>query len=264
MRKYSFFFTVCMMFTVLAACTNPAGNEKTNVETKKISLTISAAASLQDSLTKIQELYSTEHPEVELTFNFGASGSLQQQISQGAPVDLFFSAAEDKMAILVKEGLINESDYVNLIKNNLVLIVSKDTSSSIYDFTDLTNLKGQKLAIGTPESVPAGKYAKEALESLKLWNQIENNIVFGKDVRQVLSYVETKNVEAGIVYETDALSSEKIQIVAKADPSTYTPIIYPLAIIKNSKHKQEAETFYDYLQSQEAFEVFEQDGFITD
>jgi molybdate transport system substrate-binding protein len=245
----------------LAACSNSAENK--TKEKENITLTVSAAASLQNTLTTIQELYKKEHPEVTLTFNFGASGALQQQISQGAPVDLFFSAAEDKLDLLVEEGIIDTQDQVDLFKNNLVLITNKAANSSIQNFSDLTNLdEDKKIAIGIPESVPAGKYGKEALQSLDIWSKVEEKFVFAKDVRQVLSYVETNNVEAGIVYGTDALVSDKVQVVDTADASTHTPIIYPLGIINSSKHYKEAKQLYDFLQSEEVLKVYEKDGFI--
>ena len=111
--------------------------------------------------------------------------------------------------------------------------------------------------------MPAGKYAKESLEKTDLWKDVESKVVYAKDVRQVLSYVETGNVAAGIVYKTDALVSDKVNIVATADPETHTPIIYPVGIIKDSKNYEEAKDFYSYLQSDDALKVFEEYGFTT-
>nr|WP_042351690.1 molybdate ABC transporter substrate-binding protein [Bacillus massiliigorillae] len=252
-----------MMVLSLMACTNNDGKEKTSDQKEKenVELTVSAAASLNDALTDIQKKYKEKHPEVTLKFNFGASGALQQQISQGAPVDLFISAAEDKFNKLVDDGMIDKKESVNLVENELVLVVPKNSKLNIKSFEDLATVNIDKMALGTPESVPAGLYGKETLQALKVWDKVESKLVYGKDVRQVLSYVETGNVEAGIVYKTDALISDKISIVATAGSDTHTPIIYPLGIVKDTKHHEEAKAFYDYLQSDDAKKILEEYGF---
>ncbi|QCJ45382.1 molybdate ABC transporter substrate-binding protein [Bacillus sp. S3] len=232
----------------------PTSSPEQNVE-----LTISAAASLQDALTEITANFSKKYRQIKINYNFGASGALQQQISQGAPVDLFFSAAEDKFDQLVADGLIEKDQGIDLVGNELVLVVPKDSTKGIKTFEDLP--KADKLSIGTPESVPAGNYAKETLGSLKLWGSVEGKVVFAKDVRQVLTYVETGNVDAGMVYKTDALTSKKVEIAAAADEKTHTPIVYPVGVIKTSSHPKEAMLFYDYLQTPEAMKVFEKYGF---
>ena len=271
-------FTIIMalLFLVLftAACSNSNTKDTAQSSDKEaeqsksdnkenVELTISAAASLKDAMTEIQSTYEEEYPEATLKFNFGGSGSLQQQISQGAPVDLFFSAADDKFDLLVEEGSIAKEDGLDLLGNELVLVVPKDSQSGITTFQDLAKAEVEQISIGTPESVPAGKYAKESLEKLDVWKDVETKVVYAKDVRQVLSYVETGNVSAGIVYKTDALVSDKVSIVASADPATHTPIIYPVGIIKDSEHYEAAKEFYSYLQSEDALKVFEEYGFTS-
>ena len=262
-KTLSLLLFICLSTFLFVGCSNDSNRKKNTSSEQSINLTISAAASMQDTLVKIQKMYQEEQPDITISFNFGASGALQQQISQGAPVDLFLSAAIDKLDNLVEEGIIDESDHVDLLKNNLVLITNKEVGSSIKSFSDLKSLGNTKIAIGIPESVPAGKYAKEALESLNLWKQVEDHVVYAKDVRQVLSYVETNNVEAGIVYGTDALTSDKVQVVASADENSHTPIIYPIGIIKDSAKYEEAKAFYQYLQTPSILKVFEEDGFIV-
>ena len=265
--KFVSIFLFLLMMTV--ACSNnqntDQGSDKQETQTaseskENVELTISAAASLKEAMDVIQQTYQEEHPEVRLKFNFGASGSLQQQISQGAPVDLFFSAAEDKFDLLVEEGNIAKEDGLDLLGNELVLVVPKE-DQSIKAFEDLVKAEVNKISIGTPETVPAGKYAKESLEKMDIWKDVESKVVYAKDVRQVLSYVETGNVDAGIVYKTDALVSDKVNIVASADPTTHAPIIYPVGIIKDSKNYEVAKTFYEYLQTEDALKVFENYGF---
>ncbi|WP_438503589.1 molybdate ABC transporter substrate-binding protein [Ectobacillus ponti] len=222
---------------------------------EQVSLTISAAASLQNALTDIQKQYETDHPNMKLSFNFGSSGALQQQIEQGAPVDVFFSAAEDKFQALQKKGLVSEGK--NVLGNKLVLVAPKN--SALKGFSDLVSAK--QVSMGAPESVPAGKYAKQSLTKLGLWQAVESKMIYAKDVRQVLTYVETGNVEAGIVYETDAKVSDKVKIVATADAGTHDPIVYPLGVLKATKHKAEADDFYKYLQSDAALKIFQKYGF---
>lgn len=270
MRKQFRFIGILLFLLVFAvACSNNQGTNlasgKKETQTasdskKNVTLTISAAASLKDAMDVIQQAYQKEHPEVKLKFNFGSSGSLQQQISQGAPVDLFFSAAEDKFDLLVEKGNIAKEDGIDLLGNELVLVVPKK-SSSINGFDALTKAIVEKISIGTPETVPAGKYAQESLEKMDIWKDVESKVVYAKDVRQVLSYVETGNVAAGIVYKTDALVSDKVEIAATADPATHTPIIYPVGVIKDSKQYDAAKEFHQYLQGDDASKIFEEYGF---
>lgn len=263
-RTYFLFFSMVMLVFIMSGCsTNDQSKksveQKQESSNKKVELTVSAAASLQDALNEITTTFEKENPNVKINYNFGASGSLKQQISQGAPVDLFFSAAEDKFDQLVEEGLIEKEKGIDLLGNELVLVTPKNSDKRINKFEDIG--KAEKISIGTPESVPAGKYAKETLENLNVWKSIKEKTVYAKDVRQVLTYVETGNVDAGIVYKTDAQVSSKVKIVATANENTHTPIIYPVGVIKNSSHTKEAASFYDYLQTKESQKTFEKYGF---
>lgn len=255
-KYYSLIASLVLLIGILAGCGSQESNNKVN---EPVELTISAAASLQDSLEELQKAYENEHDNIKITFNFGGSGALQQQILEGAPVDLFFSAAQDKFDELVQKDLIDKKQGTNLLANELVLIVPKKNEKHIQSFEDLT--KANKIAVGTPETVPAGKYGIETLKNMNLWENVESKVVYTKDVRQVLTYTETENVDAGLVYKTDALVSEKVDVVATAKEDTHTPIIYPVGVIKNSKHAQEAEDFYHYLQSEQAMKVFKKYGF---
>ncbi|MDN4608422.1 molybdate ABC transporter substrate-binding protein [Sporosarcina highlanderae] len=262
MKKKAMYACILLILLIITvACSNNQNINRSSESKGNVELIISAAVSLKDSLDEIQRSYKEEHPEVTLKFNFGASGSLQQQITNGAPVDLFFSAAKDKFDILVEEGIIAKEDGLDLLGNELVLVVP-EVSNAIKSFEALTNAEVGQISIGTPETVPAGKYSKESLKKMDIWNVIEPKVVYAKDVRQVLSYVESGNVDAGIVYKTDALLSDKAKIVAAADQSTHTPIIYPVGIIKNSAQYDAAKKFYEYVQSEDAIKVFEKYGFI--
>lgn len=260
-KSLSIIASLTLTGAALAACGNNDNKEESSTTTQKetVELTVSAAASLQDALTDLKKQYESDHKNITITYNFGGSGDLQQQISQGAPVDLFFSAAEDKFDTLVDEGEIEKNDGVDLLANDLVLVTPTENKKEIESFDDLT--KADKVAIGTPESVPAGQYGVETLKSIDVWTKIKSKIVYAKDVRQVLTYTETNNVDAGIVYKTDALTSDKVKIVATADDQSHTPIIYPVGVIKNSKHTVEAKEFYAFLQSDDAMKVYKDYGF---
>ncbi|UVI33092.1 molybdate ABC transporter substrate-binding protein [Paenibacillus spongiae] len=239
----------------------PAASQGDDSSEEAVELTISAAASLTDAMNEIKTMYESKNKNIKLAFNLGASGALQQQIEQGAPVDLFLSAATKNMKALVDKQLIDASQQRNWLSNELVAVVPVDGKLSIASEQDLKQEELNKIAIGIPESVPAGNYAKEALTYAKLWDSLQSKMVQAKDVRQVLQYVETGNVDIGFVYKTDALTSSKVKVAFNVDPSSYSPVNYPMGIVKATKHMKEAEQFYDYLQTEEALNVFIQYGF---
>lgn len=225
-------------------------------------LTISAAASLKDALEEIKPIYQQKEPEVKLVYNLGSSGSLQQQIEQGAPVDIFISAAAKQMDALEANNLLLAGTRRNLLSNQMVLITPKNFTG-VASFEDLTKPEVKKIALGEPSSVPAGQYAEETLKFYGLLEKVKDKFVYAKDVRQVLSYVELGNVEAGLVYLTDAKTSREVQIVATASPESHSPIIYPIAVIKDSKKPEIAKEFGGFLASTEAQAVFNKYGFQT-
>ncbi|BBU39540.1 MAG: molybdate ABC transporter substrate-binding protein [Bacillaceae bacterium] len=254
---------LCASIFFIFGCTNEGEKQesKKTEDKQTVKLTISAAASLQDALTEIQKKYEKEHENIKITFNFGSSGALQQQIEQGAPVDLFFSAAENKFRPLVDKGLINKEESKNLLGNEIVLIVPKDKADTVKGFQSLADSGIKQFALGNPETTPAGQYGQQTLTKLNLWPKVKEKVVYTKDVRQVLSYVEANTVDAGIVFKTDAQISDKVKIVDIADANMHDPIIYPVGIIKDTKHKKEAHDFYQYLQTEDSFQIFEKFGF---
>jgi molybdate transport system substrate-binding protein len=231
-----------------------------NPTTPTVSLTISAAASLKDAMAEIKPLYSQEQPQVKLTYNFGSSGALQQQIEQGAGVDIFISAANKQMDALKQKGLLIDSTRKDLLKNQLVLIVPK-SSQDIKDFQDLTSPRLKKIALGEPKSVPAGEYAQQVLTSLKIADKIKSKVVYAKDVSQAVNYVESGNADAGIVYFSDAKSTEKVKVVATAPENSHSPIVYSIAVVKSSKNIDAAKNFVQFLSRNATKNVFEKQGF---
>lgn len=251
------FLLLTLILILATACGRPTTS---NADERSTELFISAASSMTDSILSLAAVYEKDNPTVKLTINFGGSGSLMRQIEQGSPVDVFISASTDKMDTLDEQSLILEGTRSNLLMNELVLICPKE-SSSIEGFNDLNASSVEHFAIGEPNSVPAGKYAKEALSTMGLYLELSDKLIFAKNVREVLTWVETGNAEAGLVYETDALTSDKITIVAPADTSTYSPIIYPIAIIKASEQAEAAKDFIAFLYSQQGKDTFKLYGF---
>ena len=262
MPSKSLLILVAVLMFVLAGCGNRSNNAVKPPAKKSVELTISAAASMKDALDEIKTVYEKKTSN-KVLINYGSSGALQHQIEQGAPVDLFFSASTQQLDALEKEGLIDRAHTKNLLKNELVLIVPKSSSLKIKSLNDLTKNQVTKLSIGTPETVPAGNYAKESLVSKKLWKAVQPKIVYANDVRQVLDYVETGNVEAGLVYRTDALTSSKVKIASVVPESVHSPIIYPVGVLKDTKHQADIDDFYQFLQGKVAIQIFEKYGFQT-
>ena len=224
-------------------------------------LIISAAASLKEALEEIKPLYQQSKTNVKINYNFGSSGALQQQIEQGAPADIFISAAKKQVDALEQKGLLVAGTRNIIAKNKLVLVVPKN-AVGITSFYNLKDAKVKKIAIGEPRTVPAGQYGQQVLEKLKIWSEIKSKLVFANNVRQVLASVETGNVDAGLVYITDAKISDKVKVVVTADEKYHSPIIYPLAVIKGSKNVDTAKEFSQFLSSNQAKAVFRKYGFI--
>ncbi|WP_373479598.1 molybdate ABC transporter substrate-binding protein [Geminocystis sp.] len=215
-----------------------------------------AATSLQPAL----EEFSKKYPQ-NVDYNFAASGILQQQIEQGAPIDVFISASFKQMNTLEKKNLLVFNTKKNLLLNQIALITPKNNPLSLTNFPQLAQLKIKLIAIGEPRSVPAGQYAVEVFKNLGILASLESKFVYGNNVRETLTYVETGNADAGIVYLTDAKSSDKIKVIALADKKLHTPIIYPVAVIKNSKSQQIAKKYLESLQSETAKKIFQKYGF---
>ncbi|BAY13732.1 molybdenum ABC transporter, periplasmic binding protein [Calothrix sp. NIES-2098] len=224
-------------------------------------LLVSAAASLKDALEEIKLLYQQSQPNVNISYNFGASGALQQQIEQGAPADIFVSAGKKQVDALEQKGLLLAGTRTILAKNRLVLVVPK-SSVGVTSFYNLKDSKIKKIAIGEPRSVPAGQYGEQVLQKLKLLPQVKSKLVYANNVRQVLAAVESGNADAGLVYITDAKISDKVKVVVAADEKYHSAIVYPLAVLKGSKNAAAAKDFAQYLTSTQAKGVLQKFGFI--
>jgi molybdate transport system substrate-binding protein len=244
-------------FLVLPGCRR-AGPSSSNTN----DLTVSAAVSLKDAFNEIAEL-NENRTGTKIHFNYGASGLLQKQIESGAPADVFASAGAKQMDDLAVKELIITTTRIDFARNELVLIVPA-TGSGISSFSDLSNPAVKKVAIGNPRTVPAGQYTEQTLDRLKLLPQVRSKLIFAEDVRQVLDYVVREEVEAGVVYSSDALSAgDQIKVVARAADDSHDPILYPMAVVKESKQQQAARKFIDLVLSPEGQSILAKHGFLA-
>ncbi len=224
-------------------------------------ITIFAAASLTESLKEIAARYEKQSGD-KITFNLGASSMLARQIEEGAPADIFFSADEAKMDGLEKKGLILPETRKSRLSNLLVIVVAAEGGAAIGNAKDLNSDKVKRLALAEPKTVPAGIYAKEYLQKQDLWSAVEAKVIPTENVRAALAAVESGNVDAGIVYKTDAAISKKVKVAYEVPAQDCPAISYPMAVVKETKHPEAAKKFLNYLNSGEVAKVFEKFGFI--
>jgi molybdate transport system substrate-binding protein len=251
--------TVVASFLITIAL--PTINPSPVTAQSNTTLLVSAAASLKEALEEIKPLYQQSKPTTNVNYNFGASGALQQQIEQGAPADIFISAAKKQVDALEEKGLLLGGTRAIIAKNRLVLIVPKDVVG-VTSFFNLKDAKIKKIAIGEPRSVPAGQYAEQVLQKLGILSDVKSKLVYANNVRQVLASVESGNADAGLVYVTDAKISNKVKVVVAADEKYHSAIIYPVAVLKSSKNANAAKDFVQFLSSSQAKAVLKKYGFI--
>lgn len=224
-------------------------------------VTVFAAASLTDSLQEIASTYEKQSGD-KIVFNFAASGVLARQIEEGAPADLFFSADEARADALETNGLLVKGTRTNLLGNSLVIVAATD-NAAVRSPNDFTNAAVRRVALGDPKTVPAGTYAKAYLEKSGLWAGIEPKVVPCESVRSVLAMVESGNVDAGLVYKTDAAISKKVRVVFEVPAGEGPKIIYPAAVVKDAPQAEAAKKFLGYLGGKEAGTVFAGHGFVV-
>jgi molybdate transport system substrate-binding protein len=257
-RLSSRFIILTKIFTLITSLIFVSGCGGSGTQ---VTLNVSAAASLTDALKAVNDLYMQQNENVTIVANFAASGTLQTQIEQGAPADVFISAAAKQMNALQTGGLIIDDTRQELLNNKVVLVVPKNSTLNISNFMDLLNTDVKRIGIGDPEFVPAGTYGKQALEVLGIYEQLQEKLILASDVRQVLGYVEAGNVEAGIVYSTDAAITDGVKVVADAPDEVNSKIVYPVAVVKDSKNVEAAEVYISFLFNSEARDIFSKYGF---
>jgi molybdate transport system substrate-binding protein len=222
-------------------------------------LVVSAAASLTNAFRDIGKQFEAGHPGGSIVFNFAASDVLLAQIAKGAPADVFASADQDAMNRAEREGLVDRSTRRDFAANQLVLVVPF-ADAAVVDLAALNLPRFKRIAMGSPQTVPAGRYAKEALERSGLWAQVEPKLVFAQNVRQALDYVARGEAEAGFVYATDAaILPDKVKVAL--DVATATPVRYPIAAVAASRQADRAREFVAYVASAPAQQTLVRYGF---
>ena len=253
MKRLALVITICLTL-ILASCTNSAADNK-------FEILVAAASSMTPALAEIATEFEKVNKDIQVTFTFGSSGKLAQQIKSGAPVDVFISASSSDMDTLEEGHKIESDTRVDITSNTLVVIRQKNGDNSSLNEDNPFTFEIDHFAIGNPDTVPAGVYAKEALTKLGEWETLEPKFVLGKDVRQVLTFVETGNAEMGIVFTSDARSSDKVEVVSKIDPTLHSSAVYPGARITATKQPEAASAFLDYMKTPEVQKILVDYGF---
>lgn len=227
-------------------------------------ITVSAAISLKNAFERIGKVFEEKHPGTRVRFNFAASGDLARQIGAGAPVDAFASAAQQDMDDIDKKGLIIAGSRTNFAANSMALVKPALTEIRIESFEDLKKAEVKKMVIGNPKTVPAGRYAEEVLRYLGLWDGVKDKLVFAEHVRQALDYVARNEVDAAMVYSTDAMvRSKEVKIVIKAPDRSHQPVVYPIGVVQGAKNESLAKDFISLVLSANGQMILKQYGFET-
>ena len=268
-KKFSILtLALCLMLGAVGCSNNSSSSSSSNASSaasssgdssEKVELNISAAASLQEAMVELEKEFKNINPDVKLTVNLGSSGSLMQQIQEGAPCDLFISAGAKQMDALVEDGTVEKDAVKTLLTNDLVLVAAKGEKVDSLDALKTDDV--EKIAIGDPESVPAGKYAKEVLDNTKLYDNVKDKLVLAKDVKEVLSWVQKGNADVGFVYLSDATGVDDVDVVLTTDDDSHSEIAYPVAVLKDSKQSDAAKQFEDFLLSDAGQAILEKYGF---
>ncbi len=240
---------LCMAFPLFAF----AGSPK--------EITVSAAISLKNAFEEIGKLIKSRYG-TKCVFNFGASGDLAKQIIGGAPVDVFASAAQKDMDDADKQGHVVTATRADFAANSVVLIVPAGEKTSLRSFKELGDAAIKKVAVGNPKTVPAGRYAEEVFNSFRILASIKDKLIYAENVRQVLDYVARGEVDAGVVYATDAaVRSKEVAIIAAAPETSHKPVVYPIAVVKGTKSEADARAFISLVLSPEGKEILQKYGF---
>lgn len=282
MKRFLSIVLVLSLIFSLAACSKPVEKENPEEQVKSAepgneepqkneeetavqdgpegTIMLAAAASLKNCLDEeLLPMFAKQYSNINVNTTYDSSGKLQTQIEEGAGIDIFMSAAVKQMNALDEKGMIAENSIVELLENKIVLIVPEGSNKGIEKFEDV--VKAETIAVGDPESVPAGQYAKEALENLGLWEQVLPLSSLGTNVTEVLNWVAEGSADAGIVYATDAASKDNVTVVAEAPEGSVSKVIYPIGIVKNTTNEEVAKLFIEFLQTHEAAVVFGEYGF---
>ncbi|BAY99924.1 molybdenum ABC transporter periplasmic molybdate-binding protein [Tolypothrix tenuis PCC 7101] len=258
LRRY--FFYLSLLVVTLALTFIPGILPTIAQQANAATLTVSAGAGLKPVLEDVQKVYKQQQPNINITYNFAASGVLQRQIEQGANIDVFIAASTKNMNELQQQGLLLSETRKNLIKSRIALIASKNTTG-ISSFQDLNKQIVKKIAIGEPRSVPLGMYAEEVFKYLGITEQVKPKLVYARSALEIVTFVESGNVDVGIVHDTTVKTSDKVKILALAPEAAHSPVVYPVAVLKNSKNQVAAKSFVQFLFSKKAKSLYKNYGY---
>ncbi len=264
---------VAMLFTFAACSQDTPGDTPADITTadganeatakEPVTIMVAAAASLEN--TYVNELipaFQAKYDWITVEGTYDSSGKLQTQIEEGLAADVFMSAATKQMNALVESALVDADSVVELLENKIVLIEPASTPSGIAGFENAAD--AAVIAIGDPESVPAGQYAQEIFTNLGIWDQVSAKASLGTNVTEVLSWVAEGSADIGVVYATDAASNDGVAVITEAPAQALTTkVIYPVGVVTNSANKEAAQLFVDFLKSDEAIAIFEAAGFTS-
>jgi molybdate transport system substrate-binding protein len=225
-------------------------------------LQVLAAASLTDALREISARYEKDGGD-RIVINLGASNALARQIQEDAPADLFLSADEATMNKLEKKELLLPGTRRSVLSNTLVIVVPADSSLRISGAKDLAGSGIRALALAEPQTVPAGMYAKEYLRKQGVWSKVIDRVIPTENVRAALAAVESGNVDAGIIYKTDAGGAKRVRIAYEVPRDEGPAISYPFSVLARSERKEAARRFLAYLESPPSLSIFRKYGFIV-
>lgn len=275
-KLVSLFLVSALVMALAAGCGSSQNKEESSessqtdgeattdneAEGEKTEILVAAAASLEYAYEdELIPLFEEQNADITVSGTYDSSGKLQTQIEEGMEADIFMSAATKQMNALTEEGMIDKDSVTDLLENKIVLITSADSELELTAFEDIT--KADTIAIGDPASVPVGQYSEEALTNLGLWDEVIAKASLGTNVTEVLNWVAEGSAQAGIVYATDAATTDAVKVVAEApEDSLSEPAIYPVGIVSASEKKEAAERFVEFLKSDEAIQIFEEYGFI--
>jgi molybdate transport system substrate-binding protein len=217
---------------------------------------LSIAASLKEVINELSDSFAKKNPAVKFLKNYGASGALAKQIENGAPADIFISANTEWMDYLKNKNMVDTGSISTFTYNTLVFAGIDGKASSMQDLPKL-----EKIAIGSPKSVPAGEYAMEALRKAGIDKQLEKKLVMARDVRECLMYAERGEVDGAFVYRTDALQAKQARILFTVHRELYSQVTYPMGLTAAGAKNGEAQDFYRFLRSEEAKTVLLKYGF---
>lgn len=252
---------LCLALALAAGCGKSAEAPAGDAARDGGEIVVSAAASLRDAFQEIASLHEARAGR-RVRFNFGASGALQRQIEAAAPVDVFASAGTQQMDALDLKNLIDRETRRDFARNELVLVTPREGGPALASFAELDSASVRRVAVGNPRTVPAGQYAAQVFERLRLAEKLAPKLVVAEDVRQVLDYVARGEADAGVVYRTDAQSAGgSVSVAAVAPEESHDPVLYPIAVVRESRSREAARAFVELVAGVEGQAVLRRRGF---